>query len=336
MSKKASCIYCDCDLFCEGCEKILLEASHGCFCTEETADVRCGECEKMNYYDRNITESGGVNYVSAADELCGSGGYKVDSVKYNDWDDDQWELDYGFDNEFTGKDDYTFYSKCRHYNFPLEFPSGIVVHPSSMHHRDSETFAPDMGYYLDYGWSPTGLASFLDWQDYGLPNSEYAALVTIMDAYKKAKAGLWVEVGCIGGHGRTGTFLACMLVIDGLTPVEAIAYIKKNYCTKAIENQEQEWFVGLFEAMLYGGKIDEYKTSKGEEIIQFEYLLDYSQLIYEDGDIATLLATHAPPEDMVQRLVEEEYKTKNKTTPKEKSLKAELKAKLKANKENAK
>jgi hypothetical protein len=43
--------------------------------------------------------------------------------------------------------------------------------------------------------------------------------------------------------GRTGTALACLAVLGGVVPGEAIAWVRANYCPKAVETDEQEAFV---------------------------------------------------------------------------------------------
>lgn len=56
-------------------------------------------------------------------------------------------------------------------------------------------------------------------------------------------AGFKVHCGCIGGHGRTGTFLAAL--VRHMTGVEAaIDYVREHYCKKAVETQEQIAYLG--------------------------------------------------------------------------------------------
>lgn len=55
-------------------------------------------------------------------------------------------------------------------------------------------------------------------------------------------AGKKVHVGCIGGHGRTGTVLAA-LVQHMTGEVNAIEYVRENYCEKAVESQSQVSFL---------------------------------------------------------------------------------------------
>jgi protein-tyrosine phosphatase len=59
----------------------------------------------------------------------------------------------------------------------------------------------------------------------------------------RARAGQLVEIGCIGGHGRTGTALACLAFLSGVQRQEAVPWVKANYCSSAVESPEQAAFV---------------------------------------------------------------------------------------------
>ena len=54
-------------------------------------------------------------------------------------------------------------------------------------------------------------------------------------------AGRKIHCGCIGGHGRTGTFLAALVSTYG--EKDAIGYVRKNYCKKAVESSSQTKFL---------------------------------------------------------------------------------------------
>ena len=54
---------------------------------------------------------------------------------------------------------------------------------------------------------------------------------------KQLEAGRKVHCGCIGGHGRTGTFLAALVSVMG--EKDAIAYVRKHYCHKTVESSAQ-------------------------------------------------------------------------------------------------
>lgn len=153
--------------------------------------------------------------------------------------------------------------KCRHYDVELAFPDGVSVFASSKHNRSDADLAPDFGVYLDSYWYASCPAYFIDWPDYGLPTRWEVAARCIIDAYKKAENGLWVEVGCIGGHGRTGTVLACMAVLSGLNAQDSVNYVRDYYCNQAIESDEQEWYVEWFEKFVNGGTM----TIKASQIL---------------------------------------------------------------------
>src|ERR1017187_10449077 len=53
--------------------------------------------------------------------------------------------------------------------------------------------------------------------------------------------GKKIHVGCIGGHGRTGLVLAA--IVAQLGEPDAIAYVRKHYCHKAVESKEQVEFL---------------------------------------------------------------------------------------------
>lgn len=54
--------------------------------------------------------------------------------------------------------------------------------------------------------------------------------------------GKTVHVGCIGGHGRTGTVLSA-IVAEALGEKEAIQWVRKHYCKKAVESKAQVAFL---------------------------------------------------------------------------------------------
>jgi protein-tyrosine phosphatase len=56
-----------------------------------------------------------------------------------------------------------------------------------------------------------------------------------------------VEIACARGHGRTGTALACLAVLDGVPNREAIAYVREHYASRAVETPWQRRFVARFQ-----------------------------------------------------------------------------------------
>lgn len=65
-----------------------------------------------------------------------------------------------------------------------------------------------------------------------------------------------VVVCCVGGHGRTGTSLAILLMLThelegkGGPSIVAEEWIKANYCKKAIETADQQYYLDYIAAMM--------------------------------------------------------------------------------------
>ncbi len=55
-----------------------------------------------------------------------------------------------------------------------------------------------------------------------------------------------MEIGCGGGRGGTGTALACLAVLDGLPPREAVGYVRGHYDPRAVETPWQHHYVARF------------------------------------------------------------------------------------------
>lgn len=140
----------------------------------------------------------------------------------------------------------------RHYGAEVDM-NGLIVHASSSwNDRKRNEFVPDWGLYADWCWKPSWRAEHIDWPDMSIPRNKIMAFEQILVAVEKIQQGLKVEVGCIGGHGRTGTILAVMGVIMGMTADDAIDHVRDTYCTSAIETHSQEWYVEWVEAQLLG------------------------------------------------------------------------------------
>ena len=128
----------------------------------------------------------------------------------------------------------------------VTFPDGTRVRASSILERDEHASGRDFGLYMDPRWNPTWPAEIIDWPDFGLPPDRERAAAQIRSAFSRAKSGQVVEIGCLGGVGRTGTVLACMAVLAGVRPVDAVAWVRQNYRPGAIETTDQERWVERF------------------------------------------------------------------------------------------
>jgi hypothetical protein len=92
----------------------------------------------------------------------------------------------------------------------------------------------------------------IDWPDMGAPMLAPEFWLDLYQYLKKSKGKMLAF--CIGGHGRTGTALACMLVASGWKHRDAKNWIWKNYCKSAIESATQEKYIKSVEEGLTGVK----------------------------------------------------------------------------------
>lgn len=132
----------------------------------------------------------------------------------------------------------------------VRFPDGTSVQATGLGRPEGEP-APDFALYLDARWRDqhvTRSHDVLDWPDFGLPHDGAAALVAVRAAFAQARSGRRVEVGCLGGTGRTGTVLGCMAVLAGVPPEDAVSWVRAHYRSGAVETAEQERFVMDFGA----------------------------------------------------------------------------------------
>jgi hypothetical protein len=130
----------------------------------------------------------------------------------------------------------------------VRFPDGSRVRASSIFDRRVDDPERSFGLYLDARWQPSWPADLIEWRDFGLPKDAESAARKIEAAFVRARRGELVEIGCLGGSGRTGTVLACMAVLAGVPPAEAVAWVRDAYKAEAVETAEQEdwvrWFAG--------------------------------------------------------------------------------------------
>jgi hypothetical protein len=127
----------------------------------------------------------------------------------------------------------------------VRLPDGTEVtaasfDPVDLYGRDRP---PAYGLYLDERWQPPWPHDHLDWPDFGVPDDPAPVLAGLQELHHRASRGERVEIGCLGGHGRTGTALAALAVLGGHPPDEAVAWVRAHYCPQAVETPEQEAFV---------------------------------------------------------------------------------------------
>jgi protein-tyrosine phosphatase len=84
------------------------------------------------------------------------------------------------------------------------------------------------------------------WPDFLLPSDRDDAVARIRELHELAQAGQRVEVACGGGIGRTGTVMACLAVLAGVPPQEAVDWTRQHYHHRAVETPWQRRWVARF------------------------------------------------------------------------------------------
>ena len=86
-----------------------------------------------------------------------------------------------------------------------------------------------------------GVEVLFEVQDMGVPKNAEEFRKLVGWTKKQVESGVKVHCGCIGGHGRTGMFFAAL--VSEFDEKDAIAYVRKNYCDRAVESSSQVNFL---------------------------------------------------------------------------------------------
>jgi hypothetical protein len=135
----------------------------------------------------------------------------------------------------------------------VELPDGCRVRGRGLRDGAPDGPEPDYGLYLGTGRLRrrhqhllTWPQEWIDWPDFLLPRDAAMAIAGIHALHQHAHAGRRVEVACGGGVGRTGTVMACLAVLSGLPPAEAVIWTRATYHPRAIETPWQRRWVSRF------------------------------------------------------------------------------------------
>lgn len=159
---------------------------------------------------------------------------------------------------------------CRHWRQKFKLQDGLYVFASAWVDKPTTPGSPrwsgfkgqpDIGFYLDSRWASERLLIspgfnppfskgsrsprivLYPWEDWGVPEHPRLFARAIHWLLAEARRGREIEIACMGGHGRTGTALACLLVEQGMTPNRAIGRVRSRYCEEAIESRKQTDFI---------------------------------------------------------------------------------------------
>ena len=142
-----------------------------------------------------------------------------------------------------------------HPHLPLK--GGIVIYGGSC----TQPVVHDADFYISFERAIRARRILHRWGEAGKPASDDLPIEVLLEVadmtapkepdrftalvdwtIEQLEAGKKVHAGCIGGHGRTGTFLAA-LVAKMLGKKDASSYVRKYYCPHAIEVKEQVRFL---------------------------------------------------------------------------------------------
>ena len=126
----------------------------------------------------------------------------------------------------------------------LTLPSGTRVRGRAQKMALGDLPSPTFGVYLaGRAPPPTDWPSrWIRWPDFWLP-TDLAAAAGVLREVLTASRTERVELACRGGVGRTGTGLAGLCVLDGLSPSGAVAHVRSQYCRRAVEMPWQRSFL---------------------------------------------------------------------------------------------
>jgi hypothetical protein len=118
----------------------------------------------------------------------------------------------------------------------VRLPGGARVRGRRLRDRASSA---DFALVLAAGPVPAWPHRRLRWPDFWIPLDRDDALDALRELHRRALAGERVEVTCGGGVGRTGTALAALAVLDGLSPEDALSWVRREYHPRAVETPWQ-------------------------------------------------------------------------------------------------
>ena len=166
----------------------------------------------------------------------------------------------------------TGYVVCHHHMTPFTF-EGLddtymvyLTGSSSLSTTPSIAELPTAGIYLDDGWLSGRLATntgtevdmsapaslYVGWPDFGVVElNMLSEAIEWTLPYLHNKSSI-TEIACMGGHGRTGTFVTALMIREGWAASDAMAYIRGGYCNKAVESKSQEDLLTAYSNLLTG------------------------------------------------------------------------------------
>lgn len=166
---------------------------------------------------------------------------------WSGWGGDLWGQADDWQEPAPSKKSWGTYERCYHKHKPLQVGEYLIYGGSCLSPmtNDADVYVGlDAGMFLShrhYPWND-GTEVLFKIDDRQAPKNPEEFKKMIAWIADQLRDGKKVHVGCIGGHGRTGTvFAALVAVMTG--EKDAITYVRKNYCDRAVETDVQVKFL---------------------------------------------------------------------------------------------
>ncbi|MCM3922906.1 hypothetical protein ND748_14705 [Frankia sp. AiPs1] len=135
----------------------------------------------------------------------------------------------------------------------IRLPDGGWIRPRGLRHPPAPGPLPDCGLYLGgarlrrrhdghLAWPH----EWIDWPDFLLPRNPTTAAARIRALHAHTQTSDRIELACGGGVGRTGTVLACLAVLAGLSPADAVTWTRAHHHPRAVETPWQRRWIQRF------------------------------------------------------------------------------------------
>jgi len=82
-------------------------------------------------------------------------------------------------------------------------------------------------------------------EDFSVPHYETQVLEVLKKTLRAGLAGKQIYIGCMGGWGRTGLFMALLAKAAGIS--DPVAFIREHYTPHAVETKKQQDYVANFD-----------------------------------------------------------------------------------------
>jgi hypothetical protein len=175
------------------------------------------------------------------------------------------QLDYW--DEHTPSEGKSKRGHCHEHHKAFSLGGGTVLGASCNHPREGFDVYVGLDWGMrrmspSYPWEPDATVTevYFPVTDGQAPKDAEQFKKMIQWLVEQLALGKRVHVGCIGGHGRTGTLLAALVSVIN-KDADAANWVRKHYCSSAVETKSQtEFLAEHFGVLPVSGSKAKYET----------------------------------------------------------------------------